>query len=923
MPFRGLKDLLSLAAERDVPARIIVHPSGREINYRQLKSEAEHNSLLLASIDDFKKGSVVLIHFDDHLNNIIWFWSVLLADCIPAMSTPFSNNPVQRGKHLRHLHDLLIDPICLTRGNLLSQFDTDSGLKVHAVEKLAMKDNIVADSPWTNRALDSSDLALLMLTSGSTGNAKAVALNHQQLLASVQGKASVIELPLETTFMGWVGMDHVASMVEIHLHGLFVGANQVYAKASDLISDPIQFIKLIHQHRVSRTFAPNFFLANLCNSMLSNESQISDLHLDLSCLRNLTSGGEANVVKTCSKLSSLLGQYGAPQNVIIPGFGMTETCAGCIYNVQCPCYDEDQKYEFASLGTCVPGVQMRITSLSEPDQLADTNERGNLELSGPIIFKQYFNNPEATADAFTPDGWFRTGDQAMIDGVGHLNLAGRGKESINVNGIKYSPHELETALDEASITGLTPSYNVCFSYRARDVQTEQICVIYLPRYAGDNDKARMNTQTSIISTIMMTTGARPYVLPLDKSLLQKSTLGKLPRSKIRASFEQGIYKAYQDVNDECIKAFSASVCLPPSNETERLLLREFQEAIPPSVHGIGVETPIFNMGVSSIELISLKRRIEVALSISNIPIITLMSNPTVRSLACALQELNAPKRYDPVVTLQASGDKTPFWLFHPGVGEILVFLGLAGYLPDRPVHALRARGFNPSERPFSCIDEAVTTYHTAIKATQPIGPYALAGYSYGAMLAFETAKRLEATGDNVRFLGSFNLPPHIKTRMRQLHWTECLMHLSYFLALITEARSRELAAPAGLGTASREDALSAIIAEADPERLESLDLTPSQLARWADLAFALQSMAVDYDPSGVVPCLDIFYCTPLAVVASSRKQWLDEHLSHWAEFCKETPRFHEVEGEHYTMIGPQFVLGFQKTLRNALAERGL
>ncbi|KAE8329079.1 hypothetical protein BDV39DRAFT_203340 [Aspergillus sergii] len=94
------------------------------------------------------------------------------------------------------------------------------------------------------------------------------------------------------------------------------------------------------------------------------------------------------------------------------------------------------------------------------------------------------------------------------------------------------------------------------------------------------------------------------------------------------------------------------------------------------------------------------------------------------------------------------------------------------------------------------------------------------------------------------------------------------------------------------------------------------------LYEWATLAFALQSMAVDYDPSGSIASMDVFYCISLVVVAS-KKQWRDDHLSKWMDFTRSESRFHEVGGAHYTMLGPEHVFNFQKTLRAALDARGI
>ncbi|MCJ1243553.1 hypothetical protein MMC30_000750 [Trapelia coarctata] len=838
------------------------------------------------------------------------------------MSTPFTNSPGHREKHILHLHQLLRDPICITRVGLLDQLAGQDVLRVHTVESLCLLGPHPSETSLTYATPQSGDLALLMLTSGSTGNAKAVCLSHGQILTSIAAKASAVQLLAGHSHLNWISLDHVASLIEIHLQAMYLGVDQIHAQTSDIISNPLAFLKLISRHRVTRTFAPNFFLANLKRSIEAGYEGSLDKDLDLSSLRFIASGGEANVVETCDAVSKILSNYGAPRNAIVPGFGMTETCAGSIYNLCCPEYDLQNRYEFASLGSCITGINMRVTLPSNGGKLATFNEPGDLEVSGPIVFKGYFNNPAATADAFTDDGWFKTGDQAVLDSAGKLNLMGRTKETMNINGVKHSPHELEAALEEASINGAVPSYYVCFSYRRAGLQTEELCVVYLPAYAPEDIEARVQTLNAIVLVVMLQISVRPYVLPLDTSQLQKSTLGKLSRSKIRTALERGDYKPYQEVNDESTKAWSASNYSEPVNDMERLLLAEFEASLELPTRALGVTTSVFEMGVTSIDLIKLKRRIETTLALqAEIPMVTLMTNPTVRSIAAALKTLDHPKQYNPVVTLQSRGTKNPLWLIHPGVGEILVFLGLAKYIHERPVYALRARGFEQGQPRFQSIDEAVTTYYTAIKAQQPHGPYAIAGYSYGTLVAFEITKVLERNGDEVRFLGSFNLPPHIKSRMQQLNWTRCLLHLSYFLDLITEHHASAIVAE--MQQLSRDQAITHIVEIAAPARMAELALTGEALANWADLAYGLQSMARDYEPSGSVAAMDVFYAVPLAAVAQSKEEWLEGHLKRWKDFCREEPRFHDVDGAHYTMIGPEHVFSFQRKLKMVLVARGL
>ncbi|KAL2043498.1 hypothetical protein N7G274_003805 [Stereocaulon virgatum] len=422
---------------------------------------------------------------------------------------------------------------------------------------------------------------------------------------------------------------------------------------------------------------------------------------------------------------------------------------------------------------------------------------------------------------------------------------------------------------------------------------------------------------------MLHISVRPYVIALsDDSQLPKSTLGKVSRARLRSLVEGGHFAKQTEIRNLILQDSRRRSVQLQANQAERLLLEDFSDILGIDSLSWGPETPIFELGVASIDLIRLKQRIRDRLGVE-IPITVLLINPTTRSMARALQGLNASSTYNPVVPLRPEGTKTPLWLIHPGVGEILVFLGLSQQINDRPIYALRARGFD-GEPYFSTINETVTTYHTAIKRTQPTGPYALAGYSFGTMLAFEIAKRIElSSSDEVRFLGSFNLPPHIQWRMRQLDWTACLLHLCYFLDLKSESHADALSSELRQHKSSLETAVSTILEGVNAQRMAELSLNAAALTNWADLTHSLQSMAVDYEPGGAVAAMDVFYAQPLSVSARSKEEWLTLHLSKWAGFCRTKPRFHEVGGAYYTMLSPEHVQGFANKLKEVLEAREL
>lgn len=937
------------------------------MSYKELFQDAKQKARFLHRSKLIAQGTIILLHFDNHADAIEWLWATIVAGYLPAISTPLPNDHGQRRKHLLHLHANLNNPIVLTSRRLIPEFLGIEQIQVVSTDNIQdhFSTNVAEGlsyrtwySWWLSKLPNfygqikpveendtrslcgyqahPGDLAILMLTSGSTGFAKAVGLRHEQILKAVEGKSRHHETTQRTNFFNWIGIDHVANLTEIQIHAMYLGANQVHVHAADLLVNPLLFLTLLSKHKVEYTFAPNFFLASLRKLLDGQESLTSGAedpllgsNIDLSNLKAFISGGEANVVETCDALTRSLRRFNVQGDVLRPGFGMTETCAGSIYGKSCPSYELALDLEFASLGTCIPGMQMRV--MSDDGSATAQNEAGNLQVQGDVVFRKYYNNEAATADAFTDDGWFITGDRALVDAAGNLHLAGRAKESIIINGISVYPHQLESAIKDARLPGLTPSFTAVFSYRSRGFDTERFCVVYHPAYAPNDIAICVETADAIATVSALTFGARPHqIIPLGKPYLPKTTLGKLSRSKIKKAFELGTYQELQAGNLDAIRSYKSQKRQNRHlTSIEEIVFLSFVEILDLDPDDIGIDSSVFEAGITSIDLLRLKTMLQNKLGVAQIPLILILTNPSAEGMSKALERLARGEdgdhlgEYNPVVALGTKGLKTPLWLVHPGVGEVLVFLNLAKYITDRPVYALRASGFEQSEDILNSIPQIVKTYSEHIKRTQPNGPYAIAGYSFGAMLAFEISKHLEAQGDEIRFLGSFNLPPHIKTRMKELDWTEVALNLGCFLGFYAEEHQHHVSLSMHHHQQSRADVLTHIMQQAAPSRVQELSLTRGKLERWISLAHAMQAAARDYDPSGTVASIDIFYCTPLASVACDRAVWLREHLSKWKDFSRSVPHFHEVQGAHYTMLDPQNVFTFQKRLQCALGERGV
>ncbi|MCJ1375156.1 hypothetical protein MMC20_006390 [Loxospora ochrophaea] len=255
----GLQQILKNAASTH--AGITIYPlnchlsHSIHITYSELLYRVNIKAQLINSIEGLLRRSVVLLHFDEHIDNIEWFWAVVWAGCIPAISTPFVNDINQRKRHLLHLRRLFSNPIILTREKLVSEFLSLDQLKIHPVEDLVPSEDKAVPTHCLEKS--NGDLAVLMLTSGSTGNAKAVCLSHSQILSAVQAKSKHNGTTRSDIFLNWIGLDYVVNLVESHVHAMYIGAEQVHVQAADLLVEPLHFIRLIHKHRVTFTFAPN------------------------------------------------------------------------------------------------------------------------------------------------------------------------------------------------------------------------------------------------------------------------------------------------------------------------------------------------------------------------------------------------------------------------------------------------------------------------------------------------------------------------------------------------------------------------------------------------------------------------------------------------------------------------------------------
>ncbi|KAH9896814.1 AMP-dependent synthetase and ligase [Cubamyces lactineus] len=893
-------------------------------------------------------ADVIIASLSNNELHVRLFWACCFAGIPVCPIPPLHPDTSRRTSFLAHLQNLYCNPVVITDDpettatiqrlepvlpalswDTVFQPSTDVGV-------CSIANGVLSDS-GPREAL-ASDVVCMMLTSGSTGKPKAVVLRHSNIISGIHGKIEHHGTTSNSRFLNWIHFDHVACITEVHLHALAANADQYHISSSAIVQRPRLLLELCSTYRITYTFSPNFLIAQICREL--SPSSLPPDAFDFSALVAFISGGEAVSVKTAIAFANLLEAFGAPRNALRAGFGMSETCAGCIYDAR-PCVREDQSTSesYLSLGLCCPGVELRVVSRDTQTPCRPL-EPGRLQLRGPTVFSEYYNDSKATSESFTADGWFVTGDNAMLDEEGRLHLVGREKDQININGVKYSNVDLEYFISEGDICGLTRSVVFVCPMRVRDSDTETYAVFYRHSEvdipvdgAIRDDDAQLVTETNhaIRDRCILYCLRGPHVvLPLPGDLFTKTAIGKVSRASLLAAYMSGRFQGLEQ------KTWLS----PPSSHPQNLnSAEETVSRVVAEVMGVDAgwwmrTTNIFELGMSSMHIVRLKHALQEEFDIKDIPVIDLLRRAELRQLCdylTAARSSPPASTYNPVVPLRAQGSKPPLFLVHPGVGEVLVFLGLAKVLDNRPVYALRARGFEDGDEVFSAFSEMVDAYVAAVENVQPAGPYYIAGYSFGGAVAFEMARALESKGKRVAWVGIFNLPPFIQSRMHELTWVEVLLNLFMFVALISppavgQVRARlhdafSEAANSDAEPADSDSLLDWLLEQSDQARLRELQLSPAELQRWVRVAYALTRLGRTYLPTGALrdASVTVFCATPLPSMGT-REVYKAKQLSPWSQFCSRGVDFVDVDGEHYTMLSEAHVQSFAAKLTAAMDQ---
>jgi len=336
------------------------------------------------------------------------------------------------------------------------------------------------------------DLAVLMYTSGTSGLPKGVMLTYGNLHSDVQACIEHADLRRQLVFLGIIPLFHAFGMTATMLAPMALGAKVVYLARFGATAA----LEAIRRHGVSIVFG----VPSMYGAMLRADSASP---ADFRDMFALISGGEALPEAVRLGFERRLGV------TIHEGYGLTETSPVVSLNTPAA-------HRPGSVGRTIPGACVRVAD--DEGRPLPAGSEGEIWIRGPMVMKGYYNLPQETAAAFTPDRFFRTGDLGKMDADGYLYITGRKKELIICAGEKVSPREVEDVLvrhpgvAEAAVVG-----------RKDEMRGEAVVAFVVP-----HEQAKLDAES--IRRFCRDSGLAGFKIPREviiASELPRSPTGKL------------------------------------------------------------------------------------------------------------------------------------------------------------------------------------------------------------------------------------------------------------------------------------------------------------------------------------------------------------------------------------------------------------
>ena len=678
----------------------------KKVSYQQLDEQSNQLAALLIE-NGVKKGDRVAFALDRSVE--------MLISLLGIMKTGATYVPLDPQFPLNRINYMLDD----SQAVVLLTSEKHKGYYISGAKEL------ILEYEWPNLnqydttppavKVDGNDLAYILYTSGSTGNPKGVKIAHHNLVNFLISMQQAPGIKANDKLLAVTTISFDIAGLEIFLP-LLAGAEIILADAATA-KDGHALLDIIKKEKVSLMQATPYTWRIMIEAGWNETTPLK-----------VICGGEALPQELAQKLllraSSLWNVYGP-----------TETT---VWSTIKQLTSEDK---VISIGRPINNTSIYI--LDKFLRPLSAGVAGEIFIGGDGVAKGYLNRPELTEEKFLDDPFvkmpgakmYRTGDLGKFMPNGEIECLGRIDSQVKIRGYRIETGEIEFQL-------------------SRENDIKEAVVIARPDQAGID---------KLVAFIVMKPGGKlledaskqikewkesikksvpDYMVPDNFIIIPSMPLtpnGKVDR---KALAKHGV-----------VLTEETNIYVAPRTDIEKLLTNIWIEYL--GVKKIGVHDNFFELGGHSLIAVKVMGRIEKETG-KRLPLATLFEAPTVEKLAQSF-EPGKSITWDSLVPIKPKGNKMPLYMVHGAGLNVLLFNTLAMNMsPEQPVYGLQAKGLNGIDEPLDNIEDIAAHYISAIIEQNPTGPYALAGYSFGGIIAFEMARQMEALGKEVKMLAMFD-----------------------------------------------------------------------------------------------------------------------------------------------------------------------
>ena len=546
--------------------------------------------------------------------------------------------------------------------------------------------------------------AYIIYTSGSTGKPKGVQVTHKNVINLLYSMGDEPGISSDDKIFATTTISFDAMVMEIFLP-LIHGASVILVD-EDTRKDGHLLLQKAIQDKITMMWGTPTIWQILLDSGWENPLPIKALI-----------GGET-VPKALSL--QLIEKCTEVWNI----YGPTETTVCCILT---KILATDNPI---TIGKPIANTQIYL--LDDYGNPVPNGSVGEIAIGGQGVTKGYLGQETLTNERFVTDTFavngqskmYLSGDLGKLLPNGQIECLGRKDAQVKVRGHRIELGEIEHAL--AKLKGVSAA--------ASDVRNNALRAYVI--YKGSD----ADWDSSVIQWKEQLAKQLPsFMLPFEYINLEKLPVtinGKLDRKSLPDTATNSKITSTENVQ--------------PLTKAEELVAEVWKECL--FLNQVNVDDDFFELGGHSLIAAKVMTKLEQK-SGQRLPLSSLFEYSTVKGLASLIKIDEHKVTWDSLVPIQPKGVKTPLFIVHGAGLNILSFKTLKDHMnPDQPIYGFQAKGLDGKEPLLTSVEEIASHYNEALLATQPKGPYMLAGYSSGGIIAYEMAKQLMDKGEKISSL---------------------------------------------------------------------------------------------------------------------------------------------------------------------------